>query len=841
MPLRSSLLPALVSSSLLVAAAPLAIAQTVTLTVDDTVLAPKSRIGIGVNGGGGWYNFVGANLVDNSCFEAPADADGFSQRGWPWGSTNAGALTASVDDTVAASGQQSQKLVVTGAPVAIRQGRADLPQQPLVMQVTPDGSYVIKARVRTQDAGASIRLGFLVDSWTPTLSDPIAVTTEWADYSWSYVPDAAAPLIGVAIEFETNTTYWIDDVIAWNENDIDPETGLSATYVERLKDMHPATLRLGGLGVNGIPLESYLFEPWDLSYGPPAFLEDMGLNTFLKLCRTVGADPFLVVPPAFSDPSHAAVGDLTDDIVDNYFTDHGNLVDYLGGDDSTTYGARREADGYGRWDLEFDTIYLELGNELWGTPDGAWDMRLDSEDLLTQMQRFVRYNQARMGEMRARPGWRDNMRVGFCGRGPETWIGDWAGSYNVTVVPALADLTDFSTISMYYGPEDSSTDDALFGDLFAHAPWYERAVAAMKDSFATAAGHDVETTVYEGAAVWGPYSAHLDPTIYAKEVSLGAAVSVLDSFAAGNRAGITVNNLFHFSGNVWATITGYPEDYRKPTFLAVQMFTEHLAGDLVTCTVNGSDTYVSNLPDEPPVPYVACYPYKDEDQYRILIVNRHRSESQSITIDEPLVPVELVELTAPDINANNEDGEQVTLAVDALDSVPVDSYDLEVPPFSAAILVGYENTQTPPAITSPTALADGVVDVAYEPVVFAATGTQVLEWSVSAGDLPPGMSFDAATATYSGTPTQVGTYDFTIQVENAYGTDTVTLEHVILDASGPGGDDGGGGCCRVGTSKREHLGDLFLLVAILLANRRRRKPHTTLPHRPPRSGSNADE
>jgi len=227
--------------ALLVAASPTALAQTVTVRIDDTVVAPKTRVGVGVNGAGSWYNFVGANLVDNPCFEGPADADGLSQQGWPWAPTSAAALTASVDTATFASGRQSQRLVVTGAPVALRQGRVDLAQAPLVLQVTPTGSYVIKARLKADAAGARVRLGIMAGGWTPTYGPATPVTTAWAAYSWTYVPTQSQALVGFAIEFQDNATYWVDDYIAWNANDLDPATGLSATYVSRLKDLKPAS------------------------------------------------------------------------------------------------------------------------------------------------------------------------------------------------------------------------------------------------------------------------------------------------------------------------------------------------------------------------------------------------------------------------------------------------------------------------------------------------------------------------------------------------------------------------------------------------------------------------
>ena len=330
----------------------------VTLDLDETVIAPKSRIGIGVNGTSGWYNFVGANLVDDPSFEGDEQANGFARDGWAWSGT--AGLTASVDGADAVSGVQSQKVVVTSAG-AMTQGRADLPQAPLILMRTSAGVIRIKMQVKSDTPGARVRLGVVDESWQPRVGGDLTVGTNWQVVQSDYDPATDHAFRGIAVTFVDAATYWLDDLVAWNVDDIDAATGLSATYVNRLEELHPASLRLGGLGVNGIPLESYLRRWWDLDYGPPALQPDFDLNTFLGLCKRVGAQPFITVPPAFSDSTSWQVGDLTDDVIANVFVDHGNLVDYLGGDGSTVYGARREADGHGRWDQQFDSIYFELG------------------------------------------------------------------------------------------------------------------------------------------------------------------------------------------------------------------------------------------------------------------------------------------------------------------------------------------------------------------------------------------------------------------------------------------------------------------------------------------------
>ena len=688
------------SAALFLFSSAAALAQEVTLTISDTMLAPKSQMGIGINGGGSWYNFVGAILVDDPSFEGPDGGNGFARHGWPW-FTGGGSATGAIDTNDPVTGVQCQRVEVTSAPVHMSQGRDGLPQLPLIMTARPGSIFRIKLQIKSDMDGARVRLGVVGENWQGNYGPELSVSTGWQVIEWDYVPAQEHLMRGISVQFMDVASYWLDDLVAWDTTDLDPATGLSATYVARLKELKPDSLRMGGLGVNGIPLQTYLRDGWDLSYGPPALQPDFDLNTFLRLCREVGAIPFITVPPAFSDAASWQVGDLTDHVIANVYEDHGNLVDYLGGDANTAYGARREADGHSRWDQEFAVIYLELGNELWGTPDDSWDMDPNqNEDLLAQMLNFVTYNQTRMSEMRGRPGWRANMKVGFCGRSPTTWIGGWPGSYDGTVVPAIGALTDFSTIDLYYGGGAANdSDEVIFGTLFATAQQHEHEIADMKIAFSEANnGVDIETTVYEGNATWGGYENDLnDPSaLYFKSVSQGAAVSLLDVYAASNRAGVTVNNHFHYAGNVWGATGPYPAVNRKPAFYALKLFDTEVAGDMVSCQVQGADTWDDAITGEQAIPTLACYPYLDGEVYSILIINRHRTQAREVRVTGPLAPLRATWLSHADINANNESGEVVNLQTDQLSGVLEDPITLNVPAHSAVVLVASKSGDVQP-------------------------------------------------------------------------------------------------------------------------------------------------
>jgi hypothetical protein len=89
-----------------------------------------------------------------------------------------------------------------------------------------------------------------------------------------------------------------------------------------------------------------------------------------------------------------------------------------------------------------------------------------------------------------------------------------------------------------------------------------------------------------------------------------------------------------------------------------------------------------------------------------------------------------------------------------------------------------------PTITTAPALPSGTVGVAYTTVTLAASdGTPPYLWSIITGSLPPGLSLDATTGTITGTPTQSGPSNFTVQVKDAKQV-TATKQFSITIAAG---------------------------------------------------------
>ncbi|MFZ7102469.1 MAG: putative Ig domain-containing protein [Peptococcaceae bacterium] len=88
--------------------------------------------------------------------------------------------------------------------------------------------------------------------------------------------------------------------------------------------------------------------------------------------------------------------------------------------------------------------------------------------------------------------------------------------------------------------------------------------------------------------------------------------------------------------------------------------------------------------------------------------------------------------------------------------------------------------ETAPVIIT-TSLPAGILGVPYGAEI-EAEGIPPAAFTVSAGNLPGGLSLDAATGTISGTPTAVDTYTFTIKAESTSGYDTRELSITVNKA-----------------------------------------------------------
>lgn len=92
-------------------------------------------------------------------------------------------------------------------------------------------------------------------------------------------------------------------------------------------------------------------------------------------------------------------------------------------------------------------------------------------------------------------------------------------------------------------------------------------------------------------------------------------------------------------------------------------------------------------------------------------------------------------------------------------SIPLLDFDQSDP---SLITYSVLLASSPPVITTASPPV-GTVGVAYSQTLVASQGTPPYTWSIVSGSLPPGLSLDSSTGAVTGTPSDAGSYQFTVQ------------------------------------------------------------------------------
>ncbi|GAT64241.1 alpha-L-arabinofuranosidase C-terminal domain-containing protein [Paludibacter jiangxiensis] len=149
---------------------------------------------------------------------------------------------------------------------------------------------------------------------------------------------------------------------------------------QMMVDMKPKFLRFPGGNFLEGPDFANAF-PWKTTLGPidnrPGHkgswgyrpTDGMGLYEFLMWCEEIGAEPVLGVYAGYSlNGDHVDAGPL----LKPYVEDALDEIEYVTGDKSTYWGAKRAADGHPE---PFKLTYVEIGNEDWFDRTNSYDGR----------------------------------------------------------------------------------------------------------------------------------------------------------------------------------------------------------------------------------------------------------------------------------------------------------------------------------------------------------------------------------------------------------------------------------------------------------------------------------
>ena len=114
-----------------------------------------------------------------------------------------------------------------------------------------------------------------------------------------------------------------------------------------------------------------------------------------------------------------------------------------------------------------------------------------------------------------------------------------------------------------------------------------------------------------------------------------------------------------------------------------------------------------------------------------------------------------------------------------IDGYPYDVYQINLPATWYEDLMGFSILNS--------SLAEGTVSSTYSQTLQATGGISPYNWNINSGSLPTGLTLNGATGVISGTPTTLGTFNFTIQASDASSpakTATKALQ-IILPPAAP--------------------------------------------------------
>lgn len=150
----------------------------------------------------------------------------------------------------------------------------------------------------------------------------------------------------------TNQTVYLDDLKVIDTTDIiAPGDPLSKQVVTLLQDYGFGELRFWHGALRYASFDD-LIGPREarksIALTFDTYDPQLGIPEMLQLAKDVGANPWIVVSPTWTK------------------TDINHLMEYLGGDETTPYGAKRAADGHpGSWFADLGRIDIECNNESW--------------------------------------------------------------------------------------------------------------------------------------------------------------------------------------------------------------------------------------------------------------------------------------------------------------------------------------------------------------------------------------------------------------------------------------------------------------------------------------------
>jgi alpha-L-arabinofuranosidase len=510
----------------------------------------------------------------------------------------------------------------------------------------------------------------------------------------------------VSLTFVTvgQDSFLLDDVSLTQTNS-DPAniTAFRDPMVSTLQTLSPGVVRFwaGQLGDTLDNLIAPQFARQRAGYSAFYTSQDdisFGLQEFMQLCESIGAEPWFVVPSTFST------------------ADASNLIEYLAGSTSTPYGSKRAANGHPNpWVSSFAKIHLEFGNEAWNGSFKGGSIEYSAP--------YGQRAQTIFAAMRKNPAYRHSSF--------DLVLGGQAVSAgrNQDIQNNCNNNDSFALAPYMMNTVDSfATNEALFGSTFAEpeafmshngaAEGVNGGLMALNQQAIQASSHPVPIALYEmnlstlqGSITQAALNSYVS--------SLGAGLAVVDAMLQQMRQGILTQNLWNLTqynftrpdrstAYLWGAVVDMGvTNRRRPQFLALQLANEAIGSNaaMLQTVHSGADPTwnqpLVNTVQLPSAHYLQSFAFSTGSHNSVVVFNLHRTDILPVTFSGANAPsgtVQMQQLRSERLIDTNEASAKVNITNTVLTGFDSQS-GLSLPPFSMTVL-NWTSSQTKQARTS---------------------------------------------------------------------------------------------------------------------------------------------
>ncbi len=533
-----------------------------------------------------------------------------------------------------------------------------------------NGSYTLTFRAKAVSGSNQMNVSFgrtgTSHGNVSYLNQNVSLTNQWQDYSYTFTAAEDGTYVGTAgLTFSiSGAQVYLDDVALTEPAAANNPTAFRNAVVDTLKSLQPGVLRFMDGGADFASTTANMiavpFARMRAGFGEGQTEQDdisIGLHDFLVLCQTVGAEPWYTVPAGISP------ADMQD------------LIQYLGGDASTPYGAIRASLGQSApWTSVFNTIHLELGNEMWNSaafPGEAIANPAAYGNIAATAFAAARASSAYdaasfdlvMGSWAATPSW----------TGQE--LTNSSGYDSLAVAPYLFNsLNDYGSNEAIFGPMFAQPEQVDSSPTATGNYMYQQAQAAAAGSpAAKLAVSEVNLNTVTGTA---PQN-----IVNQTAAGLGAGIAVADHMLLMMRdLGITTQNMFalpeYINGfsnsavpNETAPLSGAVIDMdgetnlKRPQYYGLQLANSAILPTMLATTVSGANPTWTQPPSTndsiqlASAHYLQSFAFTDGTHHSVVVFNLSRSGSLPVTFSGANAPsgsVLISQLTSTNPTDNNE-------------------------------------------------------------------------------------------------------------------------------------------------------------------------------------------